>query len=58
MKELEKLGYEVTIRGKEIFFLHNFEVIILFPYSGWFSGKGIGSGRGLKNLIKKLNNIK
>jgi len=26
----------------------------IFPYSGWWSGKGIGSGRGLENLIKKL----
>ena len=57
-KELEKLGYEVAVREKEIFFLHNFEVISLFPYSGWFSGKGIGSGRGLNKLIKKLKETK
>lgn len=26
----------------------------LYPYTGWWSGKGIGSGRGIHQLIKKL----
>ena len=26
----------------------------LYPYKGWWSGKGIGSGRGVHKLIKKL----
>lgn len=32
--------------------------IRLWPYTGWYSGKGIGSGRGIRNLIKKLEEIK
>lgn len=28
--------------------------IKLWPYTGWWSGKGVGSGRGIHNLIKKL----
>ena len=28
--------------------------IKLYPYKGWWSGKGIGSGRGVHNLVKKL----
>ena len=28
--------------------------IKFWPYTGWYSGKGIGSGRGIHNLIKKL----
>lgn len=28
--------------------------IRLWPYTGWWSGKGIGSGRGIHNLLKKL----
>lgn len=30
--------------------------IKLWPYTGWWSGKGIGSGRGIHNLIKRLKN--
>lgn len=28
----------------------------LYPYKGWWSGKGIGSGRGVHKLIEKLDN--
>lgn len=28
--------------------------IKLYPYKGWWSGKGIGQGRGIHNLMKKL----
>jgi hypothetical protein len=28
--------------------------IKLYPYKGWWSGKGVGSGRGVDNLIKQL----
>lgn len=27
---------------------------IIFPFSGWWSGKNIGSGRGFVKLIEKL----
>lgn len=26
----------------------------IFPFTGWFSAKGIGDGRGIERLIKKL----
>lgn len=29
-------------------------IVHFFPYSGWFSGKGINDGRGFKNLIAQL----
>jgi hypothetical protein len=32
--------------------------IAFWPYTGWYSGKGIGSGRGIHNLIKKLKEPK
>lgn len=25
-----------------------------WPFTGWYAGKGIGSGRGIRNLIKAL----
>lgn len=31
--------------------------ITLWPYTGWWSGKGIGSGRGIDNLLKKIKAI-
>lgn len=27
----------------------------LYPYKGWWTGKGIGSGRGIHKLIEKLD---
>lgn len=32
--------------------------IKLWPYTGWWSGKGIGNGRGVHNLIKKIGDKK
>lgn len=26
----------------------------LYPYTGWWAGKGLGSGRGVHKLMKKL----
>ena len=31
--------------------------INFWPYTGWYSGKGIGSGRGIHNLIKKFKGV-
>lgn len=28
--------------------------IRFWPYTGWYSGKGIGSGRGIHNLLKNI----
>jgi hypothetical protein len=37
-----------------ISFLYMDNAISFWPYSGWFSGKGIKQGRGLKKLLKQL----
>ena len=29
----------------------------LYPYKGWWTGKGISSGRGIHKLIKKLGEV-
>lgn len=29
----------------------------LYPYTGWWTGKGIGSGRGVHKLIEKLEEL-
>lgn len=33
---------------------HRILICRFWPYTGWYSGKGIGSGRGIHNLLKKL----
>lgn len=58
-RALETLGYEVEQIGEsKLIFFHLNSCIQFFPYSGWFSGKGIKDGRGFKNLLKQLKSIK
>lgn len=53
---LQKRGYEVEVdtANKCLVFEHNGNKIKLYPYTGWFTGKGIKDGRGMKNLLKQL----
>lgn len=53
-KALEGMGYDVEVCSKNLKFTHNGHTITMFPYSGWFSGKGIQDGRGFKNLLRQL----
>lgn len=56
-RQLENLGYSVTSlpEQKALTFLFNGNTITFYPYKGWFSGKGVTPGRGLKNLLDQLN---
>ena len=56
---LEKMGFKVDeVSDTEL----NIEVegtkVILFPYSGWFSGKLVKDGRGFKKLVYQLKQLK
>ena len=54
---LTELGYSPIIQPcgtKLIFERKPNKTVVLFAYSGWWSGKGIGSGRGISNLIKTM----
>lgn len=55
-KELQKLGYatEWWPHDKVLTFKYKGHIGRIFPYTGWYSVKGIGSGRGIKVLIKEL----
>lgn len=54
--ELKLLGYSVESDGySKLEFNHNGKLIRFWPYSGWYSGSGIGSGRGFNNLLGVLN---
>ncbi len=54
--QIEKLGYEIEFEDNvELKFRSTTgNLISFFPYSGWYSGKGIGSGRGIDNLLNLI----
>lgn len=53
---ITNLGLEITSKTEsKIEFIFKNEKVILFPYSGWHSGKSIKDGRGINNLLKQLN---
>lgn len=55
-KKLEDLGYTVArVDDTRLDFKFNGNTIQFYPYSGWFTGKGVGSGRGFNYLLRKLN---
>jgi hypothetical protein len=61
-KRLEYAYEQIVSRGFEIHyhsdttlkFYYKGSEISVFPYTGWFSGKGIKDGRGIHNLLKQL----
>lgn len=53
IKQLQDAGHTVTKIDEQSLKVNG--KITLWPYTGWFSGKGVGSGRGIHTLLKKLN---
>lgn len=57
--KLVELGYNVKIVDHtQLQFTAKGNRIDFWPYSGWFSGKGVGSGRGFAKLLNKLEAMK
>lgn len=54
IENLESMGYTVTHDETAVYFEHNGNRIIFFPYSGWHTGKGIVQGRGWGRLKRQL----
>lgn len=55
-KTLSQMGFEIhkTKCTKGLVCTRDSLKFIIYPYSGWWSGKGIGSGRGFVKLIEKI----
>lgn len=53
IKLLHNSGHRMDKTLDETKFLVD-DFVDFWPYTGWWSGKGIGSGRGVKNLLKQL----
>jgi hypothetical protein len=56
IKQLKEKGHVVRVSDEQLLVVNGY--IKFWPFTGWFSGKGIGSGRGIRNLIKKLEEKK
>lgn len=55
ISRLKSIGFEpYHITETSLCITYKGNKIVLYPYSGWFSGKGITDGRGIENLIKQL----
>ena len=56
LKQLKEKGYdpEEDKDAKCIRFLYHGNTVTVWPYTGWFSGKGIKDGRGTKKLFRQI----
>lgn len=59
LDKFKSLGITASqIDDSKILISHNGIYADFFPFTGWWSGKGIGSGRGLRNLTRKFTQTK
>lgn len=57
-KQLKLIGCKIDgYTYSEIYFAKGNISGKIYPYKGWWSAKGIGSGRGIKKLVKTLKEI-
>lgn len=52
VEQLQKAGHIVQVLDDQKIRVNG--KITLWVFTGWFSGKGVKSGRGVHNLIKEL----
>lgn len=59
ISRIKALGYEVTqVDNATLQFIHNDSPILVYPYTGWFTGKSVSDGRGIHVLIGQLKKSK
>ena len=51
---MEKGVEPFIIDGREIQFTWKYEIVKLFVYTGWHTGKSIKDGRGIEKLLNQL----
>lgn len=57
-KKIESMGYDIDYEDStKIKFIFRGCMVTVFPYSGWFSGKSVKDGRGIKNLLGQIKTI-
>ena len=55
LEKLRATGIHIDNDETAIWFIFKGSKVIYWPYSGWASGKSIKDGRGLKNLLKQID---
>lgn len=57
MAELRKRGYSPVWdeQEKAVRFDYKGNTITVWPHKGWFSGKGVKDGRGVRKLLNQLD---
>lgn len=60
LAKLTAIGYHVQDKREEKYIAFRKGDIEgrFYPYKGWWSAKGIGDGRGINNLVKRLEDKK
>lgn len=54
-EKITELGYVIIEESKsELSFMFNNQLVKIFPFTGWHTGKSIIDGRGIKNLLKQI----
>lgn len=56
-EKIIELGYEIT--GETVRFItfdYLGEVVMVFPFSEWYTGKSVTGGKGLNKLFKEIKN--
>lgn len=57
-KVIAEAGFKIEKQtDKSLTFRFKGREIVFWPYSGWFSGKPVKDGRGLKNLMRQIQGI-
>lgn len=55
IKQITGIGYAVTMEGNNaISFTFKGGRVMVYPYTGWFTGKTVKDGRGINNLLKQI----
>jgi hypothetical protein len=54
VETLTAMGFACTNDNTKVTFEYKGHKVILYPYSGWHTGKSIKDGRGFEKLLKQL----
>jgi len=57
LKVLKDRGFKPVedAASRCISFAYGRGTVKVYPYTGWFTGKGIKDGRGIRNLMKQIS---
>lgn len=55
INKIQEAGYPCEqINKTTIRFFYRDSQVLVYPYTGWFTGKSVKDGRGIHNLLKQI----